>query len=264
MKKKGRICGTIGLILSLALAGGTVVYGTMFYGKAVGKAEKPFGASTGNVFEGWIKKTGFDQTKKLVDESSGVFEGTSAEYEYKSYSASYNMTLTAKTENWANYRDEGTIYTDESYTYLKGVVYSMAGRRTTVEAYEYVLVKESGAWYARTNTSPYTESGDDALLLDKAKWAVSDGPEFMYFDAFSAAFDAATELCITPFGEQYFTLEEEGVETECRFTVGTCPTLRLATSVAEDEASYESTVAIGYFNLNNTEVSLPESLKEVI
>lgn len=42
MKKKGRICGTIGLILSLALAGGTVVYGTMFDKNAVGKAEKPF------------------------------------------------------------------------------------------------------------------------------------------------------------------------------------------------------------------------------
>ena len=44
MKKKGRICGTIGLILSLALAGGTVVYGTMFAENAVGKAEKPIGS----------------------------------------------------------------------------------------------------------------------------------------------------------------------------------------------------------------------------
>ena len=36
MKKTGRVVlGTIGLILSLALAGGTVVYGTMFHKNAV-------------------------------------------------------------------------------------------------------------------------------------------------------------------------------------------------------------------------------------
>ena len=67
MKKKGRICGTIGLILSLALAGGTVVYGTMFDKNAVGKAEKPFGAATtGSVFN----RKGFDETKKLDRKST--------------------------------------------------------------------------------------------------------------------------------------------------------------------------------------------------
>ena len=71
MKKKGRICGTIGLILSLALAGGTVVYGTMFHGNTVGKAEKLVGSSTGTVFDGWFKHTGFDETKALVDQTVG-------------------------------------------------------------------------------------------------------------------------------------------------------------------------------------------------
>ena len=119
MKKKGRICGTIGLILSLALAGGTVIYSTMFDKNAVGKAEKPFGAATtGSVFN----RKGFDETKKLVDETEGVFEGTNKDAKYKSYTLSFNSSysVTYKTETGQKVNDvntEGVIYTDADYSY---------------------------------------------------------------------------------------------------------------------------------------------------
>ena len=143
MKKKGRICGTIGLILSLALAGGTVVYGTMFAENAVGKAEKPIGSATGNVFDGWINKSGFDETKTLVTESGGIFDGSKKDGKYKSYSLSFTQTSTITTTGegaqTVNSLTKGVIYTDSDYTYLKLTDRYFEGRTTTISAEEYEI-----------------------------------------------------------------------------------------------------------------------------
>lgn len=164
MKKKGRICGTIGLILSLAIAGGTVVYGTMFHGNTVGKAEKLIGASTGSVFDGWINGTGFDATKTLVDETAAVAAGKAAsDATYKSYSLSFSYTQTAsvtadETETVVQTYTDGVVYTDASYTYIKYTTRMTDDRAVSVGSVEYALVKESGAVYVRTNPTPYTET----------------------------------------------------------------------------------------------------------
>ena len=182
MKKKGRICGAIGLILSLALAGGTVVYGTMFHGNAVGKAEKPFGgASTGNIVDNWINQEGFDKTKKLVDESAPLINGEEIkDAAYSSFSASYSGSTTSAVKDKNTNRVtsvtiqlEGKIYTDKNYTYLKEVERTMSGREAKVSVYEYVYRKEENMAFSRTNTAstPQTEAVNDLLLLDKAEWA---------------------------------------------------------------------------------------------
>lgn len=282
MKKKGRICGAIGLILSLALAGGTVVYGTMFHGNTVGKAEKPFGgASTGNVFDGWSGSIkGFDETKKLVDESDALVNGKAAENaKYKSFSLSVvsGTTITAKTGekyNVLQIQEEYQIYTDKNYTYVKSLMRTTQGRTATVEAQEYALNKSANAWFVRTNSSELTETPDDILLSDKMKWeriSSAGSPLYAVFPALSQAFTAVNEsnsLYIDATGESFFDISSVLAEKEtgtCRFTVGACPTIRYFTELSKKDSpdSYGTTSAtFRYSNLNNTEVNIPASLEE--
>lgn len=286
MKKKGRICGTIGLILSLALAGGTVVYGTMFAENAVGKAEKPIGSATGNVFDGWINKSGFDETKTLVTESGGIFDGSKKDGKYKSYSLSFTQTSTITTTGegaqTVNSLTEGVIYTDSDYTYLKLTDRYFEGRTTTISAEEYVLSKSDGVWYARTNTSAATENVDDTPLLDKAKWervtdAASSAANLLQmsfvFGQMTEVFgsvnsDNPVYLGLT--GEYHFkdtSVTADYLKGDCRFTVGLCPTIRhtLSLSETDETKSYGTiTTALQYSNLNNTKVDLPDSVKEAM
>ncbi len=280
MKKKGRICGTIGLILSLALAGGTVVYGALFDANSVGKAEKPFGETTGNVFDGWFNKTGFDETKKLVDESGGIFDGTGENTKYTSYSLSFRVTETVKTDKAGkvtivNAYREGVVYTDNNYTYLKLIERSEEGRTATVTAGEYVLAKKDSAWYKRTNTAYSALSGNvrDIPLLDKAKWTKSSeavGTEAVFYklsEVFQSV-SATNGVYIDMAGEYYFkntAMATGDAKSECRFTVGLCPTIRYTYDQPEKEGvAVVSTVAYEYSNLNNTKVSLPGSLEEAM
>ena len=286
MKKKGRICGTIGFILSLALAGGTVVFGTMFYNNTVGKAEKPFGASTGNVIEGFTKGVGFEETKLLVDESMGVLDGSKTDGKYTSYSLSFSnvsswTTKADKTETVVNDRLEGVVYTDANYTYVKYTANVVAERKTEIKAFEYVLDKKTSEIYYRTNNkdSAKTETPEDVLFADKAKWAKTTGT--------AEAFDVALEqlksaskmfakgkeqnkVKLNPMGEYFFEGKfagDEDMTTECRFTVGMCPTIRVTGTLnkAKDSAGYGvGSLVLNYSNLNNTKVELPESLKEAM
>ena len=283
MKKKGRICGAIGLILSLALAGGTVVYGTMFHGNAVGKAEKPFGgASTGNVFDGWLNQAGFDETKKLVDESDALVNGTAAENaKYKSFSLSVVAGTTIAEKTGETYKvtqvqGEYQIYTDKNYTYVKSLMRTTEGRTATVVAQEYALNKSANAWFIRTNPSKLTETPDDILLSDKAKWeripltgAALDG----FFAVLSKNFTAVNDSnhpYIDATGEYFFDISSQLAEKEtgmCRFTVGTCPTIRYSTELSKKDSPdrYGTTSAtFRYSHLNNTEVNIPASLEEAM
>ncbi len=284
MKKKGRICGTIGLILSLALAGGTVVYGTMFAGNAVGKAEKPIGSATGNVFDGWINKSGFDETKTLVTESGGIVDGSKKDGKYKSYSLSFTQTSTITTTGegaqTVNNLTEGVIYTDADYTYLKLTGRYFEGRTTTISAGEYVLSKSDGVWYARTNVSAATENVNDTPLLDKAKWEQMTETSADQYILASSIFSYMTEvfgsvnsdnpvyLGLT--GEYHFkdtSVTADYLKGDCRFTVGLCPTIRhtLSLSETDETKSYGTiTTALQYSNLNNTKVDLPDSVKEAM
>lgn len=281
MKKKGRICGTIGLILSLAIAGGTVVYGTMFHGNTVGKAEKLIGSSTGSVFGGWINGTGFDATKTLVDETAAVAAGTAAsDATYKSYSLSFSYARTAsvtadETETVVQTYTDGVIYTDASYTYVKYTTRMTDDRAVSVGSVEYALVKESGAVYVRTNPTPYTETAGDQALLDGSKWEVASVSSDMLFPSFisivPSVFGSVSEenkVYITPTGEYYFADASavEGAEGECRFTVGLCPTVRYTMSADMSDAGMAGvlTISMQYSNLNNTQVDIPDSLAEIL
>lgn len=279
MKKKGRICGTIGLILSLALAGGTVVYGTMFHGNTVGKAEKLVGSSTGTVFDGWFKHTGFDETKALVDQTVGLAKGNAAtEGGYSSYSLSFNYSsmLSVKVNDKETVMQgtaAGVVYTDAAYTYVKYTTRTIDDRATTVESSEYVLVKETGAVYTRTNPSPYTETPGDSMFSDVSTWKYSgetfDVPGFLDLTEVFASISTDNKVYITPTGEYKFNgpVLPEGAEGVCKFTVGYCPTIRYTmTTTGTKEAGGDSTttVALQYSNLNNTKIELPASLTEVI
>lgn len=284
MKKKGRICGAIGLLLSLALAGGTVVYGTMFYDNTVGKAEKPFGgASTGTVLDGWIHRTGFDETKALIDESGALVNGTAAEnakYKSLSLSGSYSYTMTQKTGETYKVTQssaEYEIYTNENYTYVKSLTRILNEDSTiTTEASEYALNKSAKAWYIRTNSSNLTETPDDFLLSDKAKWskvsAAGSGLD-SFFYVLTTAFSTVNEanpVYIDITGEYSFDcsslLGGKG-SAECRFTVGTCPAVCYFSELSEKDSpdAYGTTTAtFKYFNLNNTKVDVPASLEEAM
>ena len=286
MKKKGRICGAIGLMLSLALAGGTVVYGTMFHGNAVGKAEKPFGgASTGNIVDNWINQEGFDKTKKLVDESAPLINGEEIkDAAYSSFSASYSGSTTSAVKDKNTNRVtsvtiqlEGKIYTDKNYTYLKEVERTMSGREAKVSVYEYVYRKEENMAFSRTNTAstPQTEAVNDLLLLDKAEWAriSSAGTDaqnvvLLFSNLFTAVREGNECFMNILTGEYYFDLAPlctKGEKGTCTLTAGTCPTIYyyMETSSKDSPDYYgSSTMALHYSNLNNTEVNIPDSLKD--
>ena len=55
---------------------------------------------TGGRHRGLRHDVRFDETKKLVDETEGVFEGTNKDAKYKSYTLSFNASysITYKTE----------------------------------------------------------------------------------------------------------------------------------------------------------------------
>lgn len=292
MKKKGRICGTIGLILSLALAGGTVIYSTMFDKNAVGKAEKPFGAATtGSVFN----RKGFDETKKLVDETEGVFEGTNKDAKYKSYTLSFNASysITYKTETGQEVSDvntEGMIYTDADYSYIKISSKTLSGRTYSVTAAEYAFSKpKSDRYYVRSNTYTALSNPSDSVLGDKAKWTerafeddVIDGTELLLYGVYEAfggmaeifEFGASEDkILIGATGEYSFKGPAQAAdkyEAECRFTVGCRPTVRYTTSVTDPKnvsspiSKMTQTIVFSYSNLNNTKVSLPDSLKKAM
>lgn len=291
MKKKGRICGTIGLVLSLVLAGGTVVYGTMFHQNAAGSAKSPVGDSTGNYFVSWVKRDGFGETKKLIDESFVAVSATSEENAtYKSYTLDYSTTATYKADDGTTsvYMQKATVYVDESYTYLKTFVRGLDGGEVEADAYEYIFVKETGKVYFRTN-AVLTESAADAPLLDTSAWAVDTEGTYEGFAAFGvamtqtvAAFDAAgsegssVELRIDFLTGEYFFEDrtalsafDEGSTAEYRFTVGIAPTVRYSLSgkITDEEkktSEVNYTYTLGYSCLNNTKVNIPDSLAEIL
>lgn len=297
MKKKGRICGTIGLILSLALAGGTVIYSTMFDKNAVGKAEKPFGAATtGSVFN----RKGFDETKKLVDETEGLLLGTQKDGTYKSFSLNWTqhwtqLWTTKEQETYLiDHTSEFVYFTDANYTYIKGTSRDARQRTIQIDAFEYVLDKVNSVWYERTNyyvtaekvtddtrgkisDLPF-EKAADVPLLDKAKWKIIEDENtfkgiknITTFEALRKSFTSLSDdnkLKIDPTGifsfkdTANFANYARKPESEIKFTVGIVPTIYRSYYLADVKVNVANTFA--YSNLNNTKVSLPDSLKKAM
>ena len=269
MKKKGRICGTIGCILSLALAGGTVVYATMFHGGTVGKQAGLIGSSTGNVVQNWLNTSGYNNTKTLVNDVMNVYAGKEGET-YKSYSLSFSYTATGEGQRVTT---DGVVYADANYTYTKYTQKVIEDRKVTVSAGEYVLDKKSGAGYMRTNSSPLTETAADQLLLDAAEWqaASSDAatatmsviagiPMFFEMVNMDTASENANPVYFGNPGENFFNIVVEGKSVgRCRFTTGFCPTI----SCSYFSDGMDGTMQVTYSNLNNTKVDVPASATEV-
>lgn len=267
MKKKGRILGTIGWILSFAMVGGVLVYGAMFDKHTVGKANKLIGESTGNVVAAFTKGEGHDETKTLLsDTAESLYAAPATDATY----TSFTMKVTYKKEIGSAYSDlESMIYADANYTYVKVSTVSYADRTTEQYAEEYVFVKASGEYWVRQNngTGGAIASGDSAYLAN-AKWTkngtLTIAPGFKetvkYFSDSFAKIDKVT-FSVTrgmfTFDDPVYTAAEEGDSAKFAFTLGLNPVINYSTTAKDGGAHY----SLAYSNLNNTKVDLPESLK---
>lgn len=270
MKKKGRILGTIGWILSFAMVGGVLVYGAMFDKHTVGKAEKLIGASTGNVVAAFTKGEGLDETKTLLsDTAESLYAAPAEDATY----TSFTLKVAYKTEIGGTYSDlESMIYTDANYTYVKVSAVGYTDRTADQYAEEYVFVKESGEYWVRQNNGAggAIASGDSAYLAN-AKWtkngtltiALGVKETVKYFSDSFAKIDevifSVTKGMFT-FDDPAYADSEEGTSAKFAFTIGFNPVINYSMTVKDGGAHY----SLAYSNLNNTKVDLPESLKTEI
>lgn len=274
MKKTGRVVlGTIGLILSLALAGGTVVYGTMFHKNAVAKSEGIIGTSTGNVFTDWTKMSGFNNTKALIDATEGLAENTAEGTAYTSYSLSFAYdsvtTLTEGAETVVNASADGVVYTDANYTYVRYIQRVTSDRAVVTTGAEYILVKESGAVYERRVSPAFdaiaTAPGDWSFAASEG-WTASSQTEIfpaavseVGLPALFATVGNEDVFAVYPGENKVEFAAAEGTEASCRYTLGYAPLI----SYSSYSSTLTETLILQYSNLNNTEVTVPASLAEV-
>jgi len=268
MKKKGRISGTIGWILSVALVGGVVVYSTMFDQYATGKAGKNLGSSTGNIVSALTKGEGLDETKKLLAEANdSMFAKPAADATYKSFSFDYSMSsYISAGENVAFVESDGSVYSDAAYTYMHVVASTHENRTTTVAEYEFVYDKEANKlWEHGSIVAGATETWTVVSMEDAEVVAtlIPVSVLGMFYEIGNAATGAKWDLMSGGF--QFTIPAEEGVSQAAYFTLGYNPTFNYsgeATQEAEGvKTLMRTTMSMNYTNLNRTEVNLPEALK---
>lgn len=279
MSKKGRVGGTIGFILALALVGGTVVYSTMFDANAAAKANKPLGSSTGNVVSAYAEKKGVEKTRELAMETlmtNQWFAAPSESAVYQSYSLSFeystDILTTAGKETTMTAEDlKGVVYSDKNYTYLKMNVSSVSEKQATAVYTEIFYVKESGTYWGRA--LPYAQNPNDTLMLGEAEWTTIDGFSGLGLEATNLYTVSLLTLLSNDANWKFnyltgqFTYEEKAGDNkaECTFTVGYSPRLTLTMNESMKEGEYKmetsSSYVVNYSNLNNTVVNVPESLK---
>ena len=274
MKKKGRVCGTIGFLLAVALVGGTVVYSSMFDKYSVVKAQKPIGVATGNIVNAITKKEGYEETKKFVTQAATLVEAKGTET-YKSYSSKFSMKQEAKaTEGNVTTISvteiSGVLYTDDSYTYITTETSLYNDRTATYARIDAVYEKDTGDVWIMSTPSQYPQNGADTSYFKDAKWeknttiAVSTlgGSAFAVIaDAFSATADVRFDFLAGVFKfENAATADGVTAKDVCTFSVGYMPRVTRVLTVTSAKAYSYTNVTIDYSNLNNTVVNLPETL----
>ncbi len=285
MSKKGRVGGTIGFILALALVGGTVAYSAMFDSYAAAKSKKPVGEATGNVITAYAKKEGFDETKKLVEDTfGGWFAAVETGAKYKSFSMDFNIsletTVTVNKKTAVQSVDyDGSVHSDESYTYLKMNASGVDGENVSYAYTEMFYVKKSGLLFTRA--LQYAQNPQDSAMIDEVVWAeatdaaTGDGSVLSFVDA---CFATVSVLFQSEAGWEFdylsglFKLDQEakqnGAEyrTSATFTVGFNPRVMLTVYTADEknENVVSEGISFRYSNLNNTVVNVPESLKSKV
>lgn len=279
MSKKGRVGGTIGFILALALVGGTVVYSTMFDSNAAAKANKPLGSSTGNVVSAYAEKKGVTETKKLAAETLAAddwFKAVAEGATYRSYSLafdfSYDTLATAGKETRMTAEDlDGVLYSDKDYSYLKVNLSRVEDKKVSTSYTEILYVKASGTYWGRA--FPYAQNPNDTLMLGDAEWTtIGDLSGSVLEDTNRYTANLLILLSnddnwkFNYLTGQFTHEEKEGDnKAECTFTVGYSPRLTLTMNESKKEGEYKtetsSSYVVNYSNLNNTVVNVPESLK---
>lgn len=273
MKKKGRVCGTIGFLLAVALVGGTVVYSSMFDAHAAAKAQKPIGTATGNFVNAITKKEGYDETKKFVTESVTLIEskGTGT---YTSYSSKFSLRYESKIkEGGADILSvtelSGVLYTDDAYTYITAEATIYTDRETEYERADVVYDKNNGDLWVMAPVS-YPQNGTDTSYFKDVKWEKEESASLddlgisEVFELIASAFESTAEVKFDYLSGAFsFETVAEGATDKCTFTVGYSPRITRVTTVSVSGSYMYVNATIDYSDLNNTAVNLPKTLVAV-
>lgn len=289
MKKKGRIAGTIGLVLSVVLAGSTIVYGTMVHKNSEGRSRLG-GDSTGNYFSdilGKDKNQGFQKTLDLVTDTYAGISGTEGTNKYSSFTASFTYTYSLKSDSTTNnVLYNTTVCANKKYARLTETVRYTGARETTIQINEYVLVKSSKAVYKRSNPTLTTSAADDEIL-DTATWSLATEYELTNTAFVSFVKELKDQMSAVESGKvshnkltgEYTFTDEASVETmkaagcvadtikaDYSFNVGSAPTVayEMQGETKKRTQSVYGTAEIKYSSLNATTVELPETLVKLV
>ena len=272
MKKKGRISGTIGFILALALVGGTVVYSTMFDGNAASKASKPFGDATGSVITGFTGGNGYDETKTLVSDTI-----LGANQKYKSYTVDFSISsqFTVETDGKTVVTassESGTIYFDGKYSYVKVDVSACVDGVVAVNSYAYVTNVETNETWYRQGIKPQASTGAD-LPMDtewsKEIWSITDKDVTPTFaTVISGVGEGFCSLNNVKFnfltGQYEQEQKQSNISVLYSFTVGMMPKIYYCSTIEKANGVTQygtASVTLAYSNLNNTTVVVPSAVK---
>lgn len=272
MKKKGRVSGTIGFILAVALVGGTVVYSSMFDVFAAGKSSKPFGDATGSVITGFTGGDGFSETKTLVNDT--IVQGSGEKY--KSYTLDFDISNQYTTE--ANgktvvtvYNESGTYYYDGAYAYAKVDVSLYTEGKVQVNSYAYIQNVENGEVWYRQGTDPQTSTGADlpvGVEWSKTPWATEGEVGFTFLEIVSGVGEGFCALNNVKFnfltGQYEQEIKAANVSALYSFTVGVMPKIYYCSTIEKAAGVTQygtANVTLTYSNLNNTTVVVPSAVK---
>ena len=289
MKKKGRIAGTIGLILSIILAGSTIVYGTMAHKNSEGRSW--FGGdSTGNYFSdtwGKNKDQGLKKTLELVADTYAGIGGAKVS-KYSSYTADFTYTLTQKTlEGTENILYNTTVSSNAKYAHITEVARYTGAREVEMRISEYFLVKTGESKIYKRNNTTMTTSDSDDEILDKATWSlVTEGnlTETMFgsfIEMLGSKMSAVEEKKVAhnkltgeytfSDGEHVAAMKEAGflkdtIKVDYSFSVGKAPTINYVMQGEKKDRAVSAymTASVNYSCLNATIVDLPKSLTKLV
>ena len=274
MSKKGRVGGTIGFILALALVGGTIAYSTMFDPYAAAKTKKPVGEATGNVISAYSSQEGFEKTKQLVNDTMGTwFAPVQANAVYKSYTLDFSIygetTLTVEGETTVETMEtKGSIYSDENYTFIKVNSSQITAGKVQYTYEELFYVKSNNATFERTLS--YAQNPQDTSIIKDVEWeqqtTASSDVELLGV-IIGGLFQSADFWEFNVITGQFELKDEYSDDVQASFTVGFSPRILLTNTEKEDDvgpAVVYSSYAFHYSNLNNTVVNVPETLKNKV